>query len=182
MVTDGSMVGERRPDQGFTLLELIVVMALLALTVSLAAPRISAFLFSTQAQTGARRLSGLIQQAALLAQREQAAFLLGYDEVGHRFVLVPEQEKKSMVGGGYPRESLPLDTAVRIVQFWGWYGGDRDGEARVLRFSGEGYVEPAVITLGDDGGREMSLIVSPFVGKVRVVAARVVPDETLFAR
>ena len=45
-------------NRGFTLLELIVVMVLIALTISLAVPKFSNFLYTDQLKVAARRLAG----------------------------------------------------------------------------------------------------------------------------
>ena len=162
--------------RGFTLLELIVVMVLLAVTVSLAVPRLAAFLYSDQLKTGVRRLVGLIHQCSQLAQRQQVPYLLRYIDGEHRFVVEPERRREE--DGAVAKErGLLLSDSVRVQDLWTWYGGTRAGEDFVIRFTKGGYVEPTVIHLRETGGQEISVVLSPFLGKVEVRDHYVTPES-----
>jgi len=163
------------PPRGFTLLELIVVMVLLAVTVSLAVPRLAAFLYSDQLKTGVRRLVGLIHQCSQLAQRQQIPYLLRYIEGEHRFVVEPELRQEE--GTAAKERGLRLSDSVRVQDLWTWYGGTRASEDFVIRFTKGGYVEPTVIHLRETGGAEISVVLSPFLGKVEVLDHYVSPES-----
>jgi general secretion pathway protein H len=168
-------------NRAFTLLELIVVMVLIAITVSLAVPKFANFLYTDQLKVAARRLVGLINQSSQLAQRHQVPYLLLYNEKERRFIVEPEQrvdrgETKKNDGG------LHLADSVAIEDFWSWYGGTRSSEAFVIRFNKNGYVEPTVIHLRDNGGQEMSVVLSPFLGKVQIVDSYVAVDRDAFGQ
>jgi general secretion pathway protein H len=64
------MTTTKRPgpwnDRAFTLLELIVVMVLIALTTSLAIPQIANFLYTDQLKASVRKLVGLLQSAFMM--------------------------------------------------------------------------------------------------------------------
>lgn len=170
-------------SRGFTLIELIVVMALIALTASFAVPQIADFLYADQLKTTVRKLVGLIHQSARLAQRDQIPYLLKYSENERLFVVEPEQEQKKTPGQTEPvKETLRLADAVQVGDFWSWYGGARSGQERVVRFSKEGYVEPTILYLRKDDGREMSVVLSPFLGKVQIIDSHVAPDQDAFLR
>jgi len=166
-------------NRGFTLLELIVVMVLIALTISLAVPKFSNFLYTDQLKVAARKLVGLINQSSQLAQRHQVPYLLRYIEDERRFVVEPEQkvDRKNAVkdDGG-----LHLAESVTVQDLWSWYGGTRSSAAFVIRFTQKGYVEPTVIHLRDESGQEVSVVLSPFLGKVQVVGNYVEPDKDAF--
>lgn len=177
------MVSERANTGGFTLLELILVMVLIGLTTSFALPKLSGFLGADQLKTTARRLIGLVHQTAGLARREQAAYLLSYDGNEHRFVARAEAEPEQSSTEAAPKMlSLAVPASVSIGEFWSWYGGAQSRDQGKIRFSKEGYVEPTILYLVRDDGREMSLVLSPFLGTVRVMDNHVVPDRTLFAQ
>lgn len=162
--------------RGFTLLELIVVMVLLAITVSLAVPRLASFFSGDQLKTGVRRLVGLIHQCSQLAQRQQLPYLLRYIDGEHRFVVEPERRQEED-GAAAKARGLRLSDSVRVQDLWTWYGGTRAGEDFVIRFTKGGYVEPTVIHLRATDGAEISVVLSPFLGKVEVRDHYVTPES-----
>lgn len=170
-------------NQGFTLLELIVVMVLIGITVSFTVPQIGGFLVADQMKTTTRRLIGLVHQTASLARSEHRAYLLTYQAGEHRFVAEPEMDSQQTSDQRDPKSIvLPVGSRVIVGEIWSWFGGGHGGEERKIRFSKDGYIEPTILYLGEDNGREMSVILSPFLGTIRVVDQHVVPDPTLFAQ
>lgn len=163
-------------NKAFTLLELIVVMVLIALTTSLAVPRISDFLYADQLKVTARKLVGLINQSSQLAQRRQVPYLLKYIDGERRFVVEPEQAENESDTKNKER-GLRLAQAVTVRDFWTWYGGTRSSGALVIRFNKNGYVEPTVIHLREEGGQELSVLLTPFLGKIQIVEKYVTPER-----
>lgn len=170
--------------QGFTLLELIVVMALIALTAAFAVPQFGGFFAGDRMKTSVRKLVGLVQQTAGLARRYQEPYLLQYRENERRFVVVPERERTEQEKRAGEQETLSLAVgdAVTVGEFWSWYGGSLAGNERVIRFSREGYIEPTILYFGRVDGPEMSIILPPFLGKIRVEDRHVIPEAGLFAQ
>jgi general secretion pathway protein H len=163
-------------NKAFTLLELIVVMVLIALTTSLTIPNISSFLYADQLKVAARKLVGLINQSSQLAQRRQVPYLLRYIEGERRFVVEPEQpENESDIKK--KEKGLLLADPVTVRDFWTWYGGTRSSGVLVIRFNKNGYVEPTVIHLREEGGQEISVLLTPFLGKIRIVEKYVTPER-----
>jgi general secretion pathway protein H len=177
------MMPMRTNHQGFTLLELIVVMVLIGITASFALPQFGGFVVADELKTTTRRLIGLFHQTAGLARSEQRAYLLSYHASAHSFTVepqeVPEQPGEQRAS---PKAALQVASNVVIKDVWTWFGQTRDTGNRSIRFSAEGYIEPTIVYLGDAQGRTMSLILSPFLGKVQVVDKYVVPDPKLFAQ
>jgi len=167
-------------SRAFTLVELIVVMALIGLMASFAVPQIASFLYADQLKVTVRKLVGLIHRSSELAQRHQAPYLLVYQPRERTFVVEPEivEQRETLVK---KENRLQLADAITVQDLWSWYGGLRPFDAFVVRFTKNGYVEPTVIHLRKDDGQEMSVVLSPFLGKVQVVDGYVVPEkETLF--
>ncbi len=164
-------------------MELIVVMALIALTASFAVPQLGGGLVSDQVKTTARRLVGMVYQAADLARREQVVYLMRYKVTEHRFEASPEVTVQETTDHAQPKTlSLAVPESVLVDQFWSWYGGMQSRDEGSIRFTPQGYVEPTILYLKREDGQEMSLILSPFLGTVTVVDGHVVPDTTLFAK
>lgn len=167
-------------SRGFTLVELMVVMALIGLVASFAVPQVAGFLSADQLKVTVRKLVGLIHRSSDLARRHQIPYRLVYQPKERTFVVEPEvvEKKGTMV---QQEHRLQLADAVTVQDLWTWYGGFRPLDALVIRFSNNGYVEPTVIHLRKDDGQEMSVVLSPFLGKVQVVDGYVVPEkENLF--
>lgn len=167
-------------DRGFTLLELILVMVLIAIATSMALPRIGAFLSTDQLKDAARGLTGLITRASQLAQQHQASYRLTYFEQEKRFVVEPERalvgdrEKKTRSERG---GELRLSGQVVVRDIWSFYSGNRSVGDRSIRFTADGYVEPTVIHLREGGDRDMSLVLSPFLGTIQIFDRYVSPDD-----
>jgi general secretion pathway protein H len=169
-----------RDNKGFTLLELIVVMVLIGIVTSFTVPRIADFLFADQLKGTVRKLVGLINQTSLLAQQRQVSYLLTYDAGQHRFKVEPEQQEEAGKDAGERIGGLPLARSVTVKYLWSWYGGTRSAKEFVIRFSKNGYIEPTIIHLQEEGGDELSVVLSPFLGKVRIVDSAVAPDPAVF--
>jgi prepilin-type N-terminal cleavage/methylation domain-containing protein len=171
-------------SKGFTLLELIVVMALIALIASFSVPQMANFLYADQLKVTVRKLIGLIHQSSQLAQRHQAPYLLKYQQKERTFIVGPEQveEKEKETEKVEKKENrFQLPDSVAVRDLWSWYGGTRPPEEFVIRFNHNGYVEPTVIHLRKDDGQEISVVLSPFLGKVHIVDGYALPEkQTLF--
>ena len=66
-------------------------------------------------------------------------------------------------------KAFNLAKGVRIldIRFKG-EGKKMDGETGI-RVNRKGYVQPSVIHLGSDDGREFTLVLSPFLGRVNIL-------------
>lgn len=168
--------------RAFTLVELIVVMALIGLTVSFAVPQIASFLYADQLKVSVRKLVGLIHRSSQLAQQQQVPYLLTYKRQERVFIVGPETTAAKIKDEIEKKENrMQLAEAVAVRDLWSWYGGPRSSEEVVIRFNKNGYVEPTVIHLRKDDGQEISVVLSPFLGKVRIVDGYVLPEkEALF--
>lgn len=167
-------------NKAFTLLELIVVMVLIALTVSLAVPKISDFLYTDQLKVVARKLVGLINRSSQLAQRHQAPYLLKYREDERRFVVEPEQMQDANTTESEER-GVTLPEPVTVKDYWTWYSGTRPSGSLVVRFNKNGYIEPTALHFQGESGQEISILLTPFLGKIQIIDSYVTPDkETSF--
>lgn len=170
-------IADRR---AFTLVELIVVMTLIGLVASFAVPQVANFLFADQLKVGTRKLVGLIHRTSQLAQQHQVPYLLSYRPGERLFVAVREQDKDKQEDERSTNR-LQLADSVSVRDVWSWYGTTRPLDGFAIRFSKNGYVEPTIIHLHKEGGQEMSLVLSPFLGQVRIMDGHVLPDkQTLF--
>ncbi len=182
-------------NRAFTLLELVVVMMLIALATSLAIPQVANFLYTDQLKASVRKLVGLLARSSLLAQERQQPHLLKYIERERRFVLEPEKrldldqslkkdERRERERTAVERKDnerkdgdLRLTGSVSLRDVWSLYGGTKSVGEIAIRFNAGGYVEPTIIHLREEGGKEISVVLSPFLGRIQVVDSYVSPDK-----
>lgn len=168
-------------NKAFTLLELIVVMVLITIVTSFAVPQIANFLYADQLKVSARKLIGLINQSAQLAQRQQSPYLLKYTTKDRKFTIEPEQIKDGKSRDGKKKkkaeEVLQLTGQVSVRDVWSFYGGIKSGEDFTVRINGNGYVEPTIIHLREAENKDLSMLIPPFLGAIHLVDSYVDPDD-----
>ena len=101
---------------------------------------------------------------------------------GHLFspASAPNIEDANAVGNliGPFERAYQIPDGIRILDVWrGSRGKEVAGDA-VIHFSKKGYIEQSVIHLAADDGRQFTLILSPFLGRVKVVEEYVEFAET----
>lgn len=157
----------RRGAQGYTLIELIVVLVLVGLLGSLTLPRLRHAVFSDDLQTAVRRLAGVVRDLRNEAQRQQTDFLLRFDLDAARFWI--ETRDMTPEGRGYARDkSSGLPAGVGISDVWLENEGTISAGDATIVITRKGYVQPSAIHLRDDGGREFTLRFQPFLPKEEV--------------
>lgn len=154
--------------KGFTLIELVVVMSLIVMMIGLTMPKIRTSLLSDGLKRTALRMVGMASNLKDEAVREQRSYALHLDMARQQywigFAAMTEEEQALALDNA---EKLPRD--VQILDVWFKEGGKvTEGEAAILFFK-KGYVQPSAIHLGADDGRRFTLVLSPFVGNVKVM-------------
>jgi len=153
--------------KGYTLIELTVVVVLIGLFLALSIPRFRHTLVTDELKTTTRRIVGLLKGLRDEAIREQKVYIVHLDlESNYLWVESDgmDEEERAMAR----ERAFKFPRGIRILDVWCSGRGKKvDGEA-VIRFSKKGYVEQAVIHLGAEDGREFSLALSPFLGKIKI--------------
>jgi prepilin-type N-terminal cleavage/methylation domain-containing protein len=135
--------------QGFTLLELILVMVILSTVLAMAAPSLRGFFASRQIQDAAAQLLTLTQLGASQAVCEGTGFRLNLDAEQGLYWLTSWQ------GGTFEKLrtefgqvfTLPKDTVMQLD------GVERDGSETFISFAPQGTTTPARIRLVDRRGQ-----------------------------
>jgi type II secretion system protein H len=166
-----SLPALRKGSRGFTLLELVLVLALIGLIVTLVAPRLGLF-GSVALDTSARRLAARIrflrEEAALRGHSVRLSFDL-HERSYAAAVLVPTTTGARFVDDSSPlfrRVSLPDDLNLDV-------SGPNlsttvDGQPAAI-FSPDGFADPTVIYLDDGKGRAVSIVIEPGVTAPRIL-------------
>ncbi len=146
---------------GFTLIELILVLALLVIITSLAAPAMSNFIRGQALDSEARRLMALIHAGQSRAVSEGLPMVLWVDEKQGAYGLQAETTGRN---GDPKAENLSLDASLQIaVVSAGSAGTTRFGGLPAIRFLPDGTVDensPQTLRLMDARGHALWLIES----------------------
>ena len=157
-----------RSKEGFTLIELIVVMMLIGLMTAITVPRFRYALLTDNLKTATRKLAGIVKGLREDAIREHKTLILHFDLDANRFWIdsagMTEEEQ---ILAREKASSLPK--GVRILGVWSKGKDKQVGGETAIRFNKHGYVQQSVIHLGAEDGREFTLELSPFLRRVRVV-------------
>jgi general secretion pathway protein H len=157
-----------RDAKGYTFIELTVVVVLIGLMMALTVPRFRYTLLTDDLKTAARKLVGMIKGVRGEAVRQQQGLFLNFDLESNRFWLESEAMSEEERLNSKEKAAV-LPAGVRFLDIWLKGEGKKQGGETVIRFHKKGYVQPSAIHLGSEDGREFTLVLSPFLGSVRVL-------------
>jgi len=164
-------------EQGFTLIELIVVMVLISMMSALAFPKIRSTLFTNQLRATARRFIGLVAATGQEARSKMIEVQLRFDPEQHRFITAPV----SATATEFPERNfaeISVPESVQVVDVTSVHGGRKSRGELVIRFSPQGYVDKTLVHFRDnDEGEELTVFLSPFLGVTRVFEGYVFLDD-----
>ena len=154
--------------KGYTFIELTVVIVLVGLMMTLAVPQIRYVILTDNLKSSTRKIIGIIKNLRSDAIREHKAYVLHFDLESNRFWIdsadMAEEEKARTREEAF---SLPGD--IRILDVWYRGKGKKaDGETSI-RFNEKGYTRQSVIHLGSEDGREITIVLRTFMGRVRIL-------------
>jgi len=154
--------------KGYTLIELIVVIVMVGVVLTFTAPRLRDALLNDPLKAVARKIVGIVQDLRNEAVREHQAYTLHLDLNASKFWI----GAASMTGDELAvarEQAATFPGRVRIRDVWTRETGKiSEGEARIV-FTPKGYTRMSAIHLRSEDGREMTLELSPFIGKVTIV-------------
>jgi prepilin-type N-terminal cleavage/methylation domain-containing protein len=152
---------------GYTLIELVVVVALIGLFLGLAIPRLHYALVTDDLKATTRRIVGLVGEVRNEAIREQRVYLVHLDLESNRLWIEYAgmgEEARALA----QEQALVFPRGVRVLDVWRRGKGKQAQGEIILHFSKKGYVEQTLIHLGADDGRAFTVTLSPFLGTVKI--------------
>jgi len=154
------MSGNNRYSQnGFTLLELIVVILIIALVMGVSYPSLQRGSSILNLQTASRDILNTFRFARERAISEQVSMLL----------IINRNDRKLELANilGEPMRSYTLPSGVYIQKVTR-AGNEVNDEVLAVRFAPNGNLENVAIRIASDGGRRMQIISDPLGGGARI--------------
>ena len=158
-------------DRAFTLVELIVVTALIAIMLMVAIPRLSGGLFSDEEGQTARWIIATVRQLKEKAVTDQKIYLLNVSPDIQRFWITTEgmadTDASSARDEGY---RLPRGIRIDHVAF---SKDERVSSGPIpIGFYPQSYSDKAVIRLRTSEGERLSFFIEPFLAGAELVRGR----------
>jgi len=165
-----------RNDKAFTFLELTVVIFLIGLMLALTIPRFRHGLLSDDLKATTRRMMGTIRTLRSDAVRDQKGYRLHFDLESNQ-IWVEWDAMTSEQRDAVRQCASKLPAGISILDVHSSGAGKQDvGDAKI-HFTKQGYVEEAVIHIGSDDGRAHSIMLSPFLSKIKTYDTYVERDS-----
>ena len=157
----------KKPN-GYTLIELTVVILLIGILLSVTLPRIQDPILTDDFKGTARRIINLINQLKNDAIRDNKDYSLHLDLESNRYWVEYDgmtDEARSEANA----KALTIPEGVRMVDIWLHGSGKKMAGEADIWISRKGYIQPAVIHLRSEDDREFTLILKPFSAKVELL-------------
>ncbi|KJR99134.1 MAG: hypothetical protein VR65_17000 [Desulfobulbaceae bacterium BRH_c16a] len=165
-------------ERGFTLLELVVVCALIGIMLSFSIPSLRMTFFSDPLKSTARNLIGLANGVRELAVRHQQPYLLHISESEKRIWYEMDDNSSKEGEADTRREEeetetrreneLRLPETVSISGIWIGEDGSSQDNQTVIWISKQGYMQRARVGIEDEDGNQLIVQFFPFLDSVTV--------------
>ena len=155
-------------QEGFTLLELIIVCLLITVSLALSVPNLRQALVIDQLAASSRKVIALIKEVRSLAAQEQQPYLIHFDLDGEKIWYQQDiHGSKEENEQENPRPSIQLPPSVRLQDIlYGTAEKTTSGEV-ALWINKQGYMDQTILHLADDQDNIISLVLSPFLNTIK---------------
>lgn len=157
-----------RYAKGFTFIELTVVLVLIGLMFAITMPRFRNAILADTLKSTTRKMVGKIRSLRNEAISEHKAYILVFDLESNRYWV--ESDDMTLEERAHAREdALAFPEGVRVLDVWFKGKGKEMAGETTIKFTRQGYIQQSVIHLGSEDGRKFTLVLSPFLGRIRVL-------------
>ncbi len=152
-------------DSGYTLIELIVVMAVLGSVLFLSVPRFRSMVLADPAKETSRWIIAMVSALRENAVSDQKRYSLTVDIDDNRLQAGPVSPSEEPAAPAKKREyRAPEGVRILDVEF-PFKGKITTGKADIF-FYPRGYSDKALIHLENDAREQLTLLVEPFLSRV----------------
>lgn len=164
---------KRTGSGGFTLIELSVVLAILAIFAAVALPRFAGIVTSARLRRSAMRLAGTVLFVQGEAVRTGRVHKIHFDMAKHSYRVTQTNEKgeEEPARSDLAREYvLPEDVSLEKIFFPG--AGGRTAGTPSISISPLGSMDPCLVQLADEYKRSVVVLVKAYGGQAKVLRCR----------
>jgi prepilin-type N-terminal cleavage/methylation domain-containing protein len=154
------------PSKGFTLLELMIVMAIISIVLGYAAPRIITSLTNSDIDVAQRMLEGLYLNTKSFAVNQHKPCYIQYDIDNKTVGFYPVPESSGKEPELEKKIKLPGSIEIKGVKTMNQPKKEQ-GKADI-KVNTDGIIEKSLIYLEGSGDKIYTLEVKPFSGKFKV--------------
>jgi general secretion pathway protein H len=161
--TPMSTAGTKIPagGKGFSLLELLVVLMLLAMLLAVVIPSVGRGVATVKLKTSSREIAAAIRLARSKAVREQQVYVLGFDTE-------KDEVELSSANSSY-RKSFALPEGIRFKQAGLLEGAlDRDEKTPMFYFMPNGNSQSFQVSIRNEQGRTFKVIQGSLTGTPKI--------------
>lgn len=154
---------------GFTLIELTIVVFIAGLLLSIAVPVVRDTLLHDNLKTVSRKLVATISWLRNKSVSEYKDHVLRFniDEPGKYWHESSDMSESQLLEVKEQASTLPEDVRILDIDF---YGTEKKVNGEIgIRFSRKGYMGYSLIHLTDKSDRKFTLVIEPFLGKVKIM-------------
>jgi len=152
-------------QQGFTLLELLIVCFLISISLALSIPSLRNTLITDSLAAGSRKVISLVKTGRAKAITTQEAYIILYDSAERKlwYQKVGDEETPN------DRSIITLPSGIRIEQIKQANGKAKHDPAKDgIWISKQGYMDATGIQLTDKANNRITLLISPFLPNIQV--------------
>ncbi|MGD8493789.1 MAG: prepilin-type N-terminal cleavage/methylation domain-containing protein [Desulfobacterales bacterium] len=163
-VDNGQRTTDNEHPGGFTLMELMVVMALLTIMLVFSVPRFHETLFLDESKTGSRWMVNKIQSLKEAAVRNQRNYTLHFDlDTDHYWETEDSMSDQDLEDAAM--QTTPLPDGLKIADIEFPVRGKVSSGRTDITFYKNGYSDKALIH-AQDGELYVSYLIEPFLSEV----------------
>jgi prepilin-type N-terminal cleavage/methylation domain-containing protein len=158
----------KKAQRGFTLIELVVVIAIISLMLLFVVPKFDSMLFSDNTKKVNRWIIYNVMNLKVKAVKERKDYILHADVTGNAFWISDETMEAGALESTKEntRFSLPEDVRIVSVIFPDHkYGDEITGD---IHFYKKGYSDMVIIQIENADEGKFSLLIEPFLNTVTI--------------
>jgi len=164
-----------RNHSGFTLVELLLVVAILAVSAGVIVPRFTGSIERGKLKATALALANMASSAGRIATAKMGTVKMVFSDEGRTITL--EADSGIELGEDGKPLALPDGVVVESVEVVGRPGYEEDAEENTIRFFSDGRCDQARVILTHEAGGKYTVVLNPVTLMARVVAGEVAVDD-----
>jgi len=160
-------------SKGYTLIELVVVVILLGMIFSFAAPKFRDAVLTDDLKSATRRLIGKIRELRSESIQKNVDHYLNFDLEKNGYWHMSGDVTPEGHTSARDNNTVYLPGTVRITDIWFKDKGKKMAGDTAIRFTKNGYAQQSAIHLESEDGREFTIVVNQFLPKIKVIESYV---------